>query len=73
VLFSTETEVYYGLNCVGRLIWELLPKESMTLEDLCVAVHKQFPDGELDQIRVDVIELLEDLARCDLVQFPDGP
>ena len=72
VLFSTETEVYYGVNGVGALMRELLPPASMTLEDLCTSVQAKYPDVPLEQIRTDVVELLEDLKRCGLVQSPDA-
>lgn len=70
VLFSTETEVYYSVNGVGALIWELLPNESMTLDALCDAVHDRFPDATRAQIGTDVVELLTDLERCGLVDSP---
>lgn len=72
VLFSTETEVYYGVNGVGALAWELLPPASRSLEDLCVAVQAKYPDATLEQIRADVVELLDDLKRCGLVHTPDA-
>jgi hypothetical protein len=70
VLFSTETEVYYSVNSVGALVWQLLPSESMTLEELCDVVHDHFPDATPAQIRTDVVELLADFARCGLVDTP---
>ena len=72
VLFSTETELYYGVNSVGALVWELLPPATQTLEDLCAAVHERYPDATLDQIRGDVIELLENLTRFGLVHLRDA-
>jgi hypothetical protein len=71
VLFSNETELYYGLNGVGAVVWSLLPPASSTLDDLCASVHDQFPDATLEQIRSDVIELLADLERFGLVVSSD--
>lgn len=67
VLFCPETEVYYGLNDVGALIWELLSEESLTLEALCDRVLRAFPDAGRDQVREDVDELLDELERSGLL------
>jgi hypothetical protein len=72
VLFSTETEVYYSINTVGALVWELLPSDGMTLDALCDVVREHFPGAPLAQIRGDVVELLADLERCGLVDAPVG-
>lgn len=67
VLFATDTEVYYSLNPVGTLIWQLLPRAG-SLDELCRAVHAEYPDATLQQIRSDVMELLEDLEGSGLVE-----
>jgi hypothetical protein len=72
VLFSTETELYFGVNSVGALVWELLPPATQTLNDLCAAVHERFPDATLEQIRGDVIELLDTLAQYGLVALREA-
>ena len=70
VLFSTTDEVYFGLNPVGALVWELLPPKSRTLDELCAAVHAQYPDAEADIIRADVAELLQELTEHGLLRAP---
>ena len=67
VLFSPESEVYYAMNNVGALIWELLPQTFDDLDALCLAVHDRFPDASIDQIRDDVVDLLNELAQNGLV------
>jgi hypothetical protein len=69
VLFSTEDEVYFGLNEVGALVWQLLPPKLSTLEELCTAVAERYPDVEAGVIRQDVTELISELASHRLV-FP---
>jgi hypothetical protein len=71
VLFSNETELYYGLNGVGAVVWDLLPPASATVDQLCVSVHERFPDATLEQIRSDVTELLAELERFGLVVSSD--
>jgi hypothetical protein len=62
VLFSPETEVYYGLNNVGAVIWEQLLEGVPSLELLCEAVHERFPGATPEQVRADVLELLSDFS-----------
>ena len=37
VLFTPETELYFGLNSVGALVWDLLPPRTETLDLLPVS------------------------------------
>lgn len=67
VLFSPESEVYYAMNQVGALIWELLDERDLDMDSLCLAVREHFPDGTIDQIRDDVAELLKQLEQNGLV------
>lgn len=68
VLFAPETEIYYAMNGVAALIWELLPDHGDSVDALCTAVHERFPDATAAQIREDVVELLADLERSGLVE-----
>jgi hypothetical protein len=67
VLFSTEDEVYFGLNEVGALVWQLLPPKLATLDDLCVAIGGHYPEVDPGVIRQDVTELISELAAHHLV------
>lgn len=67
VLLSTRDEVYFGLDPVGALIWELLTPELDSLEALCGAIQERYPDASLDTIRADVTELLADMAEAGLL------
>jgi hypothetical protein len=67
VLFSTTDEVYFGLNSVGARVWELLPPAHETLDSLCAALAKEYPDVSPDTIRTDASELLEELTVHGLV------
>jgi hypothetical protein len=74
VLFSTEDEVYYGLNEVGARVWELLPPACATLDEMCAALAGTYPDVDEATIRADVAELLEDLLAHRLLTLrPDAP
>ncbi len=67
VLFSTEEEVYFGLNEVGARVWELLPPATKSLDELCAALAVQYPDADPAMIRADVMELIAELSSHRLV------
>ena len=71
VLFSTEEEVYFGLNEVGARVWELLPPATNSLDELCAALAVQYPDADPAMIRADVMELIAELSSHRLV-IPHG-
>jgi hypothetical protein len=66
VLFSSESEVYFGVNPVGSIIWDLLPTVE-TFEELCAALSRRFTDVGLDRITRDVQSFLADLRANGLV------
>jgi len=68
VLLSTTDEVYYGLNAVGAMVWQLLPPESTTIDDLCRKVSAAYPEVVPDAIRSDVQDLLDELLSHGLVE-----
>ena len=70
VLFTPEDEVYYSMNAAATLIWESLPGVA-DMDALCSSVRQCFPGAETDQIRADVIALLDELAGAGLVDCPD--
>lgn len=71
VLFAPETEMYFGLNAVGALVWEQLPPRHASLDALCESLTAMFPDIALDTVRADVEELLEQLITEGLLLRPD--
>ena len=70
VIFSTEDEVYYGLNNVGARVWELLPPATTTLDELVTKLAAEYPEAPAEVIRADVSELLSDLEGHGLVLRP---
>jgi hypothetical protein len=69
VLFSTETEVYFGVGSVGARIWELLPPASKTIDELVAVLAAQYRDVSASQIRSDVEAFLRELLENGLVVF----
>ena len=61
VLFLPTSELYFGLNAVGALIWTLLPPRTETLDAICASVSSTYPDVAASTIRSDVEELLDQL------------
>ena len=73
VLYSTEEEVYFGLNPVGVRVWELLPPAHQTLDDVCRVLAAEYPEVGESVIRADVSELIDELLRLGLVQRSPAP
>ena len=67
-MFSTETEVYFGVGLVGAAIWELLPPATRTVEEMVSALAARYRDVSASQIRTDVDRFLEELISNGLVR-----
>jgi len=67
VLFSTETEVYFGVGAVGARIWELLPPATRTVEEMVAILSSKYHDVTASQIRADVERFLSELLTNGLV------
>ncbi|HEX9565636.1 MAG TPA: PqqD family protein [Gemmatimonadaceae bacterium] len=68
VLFSTETEVYFGVGEVGARIWELLPPANRTVEEMVSILAGRYRDVRASQIRADVDRFLGELLENGLVK-----
>lgn len=62
VLLHTRSEVYFGLNEVGRQVWDLLPPACTDLARLCDELASKHPDIARAQLEADVTELLQALS-----------
>ena len=71
VLFSTEDEVYFGLNAVGARVWEMLSADQHDFDGMCRTLATEYPEVSQETLRQDVEELLEDLRANRLVSARD--
>lgn len=71
VLFSSESEVYFGVNPVGAIIWDELPR-CQTVEELVGNLARRYSDVGEDRIRKDVLAFVADLRANGLVVERDG-
>ncbi len=62
VLFHSRSEVYFGLNETGTVIWEALAAGATSEELLAAAVQAKWPDATRSTVMCDVRELLADLS-----------
>ena len=67
VLFSTDTEVYFGVGVVGARIWELLPPATRTMEEMVSTLASTYHDVPASTIRSDVERFLAELLTNGLV------
>lgn len=72
VLFSSDSEVYFGLNAVGARVWELLPPTRETITEVVNELMAAYPGVERGVIEADVSELLTELQRQGLVRARAG-
>lgn len=73
MLFSTETEVYFGVGAVGARIWELLPPATRTVEEMVAILASKFHDVPASTIRADVERFLAELISNGLVAHVATP
>jgi Coenzyme PQQ synthesis protein D (PqqD) len=62
VLFHPRTEVYFGLNETGTVIWQALASGAASEESLVTAVLDRWPEAPSVGVVCDVRELLADLS-----------
>lgn len=62
VLFHAETEVYFGLNETGTVIWEALQQHDATEATLVETVLARWPAQARADVLCHVRELLADLS-----------
>ena len=67
VLFCSRTEVYFGLNPVGVLIWSTLSDGARTLDDVVEAMQIRYPDEDQAVLRDDAREFLDTLTESELL------
>ena len=72
VLFHSSTEVYFGLNETGTLIWNALAEGAGSEEALMAAVLTRWPDASAGDVSCHVRELLADLSAEGLVVDPEA-
>lgn len=73
MIFSTVTEVYFGVGDVGARIWELLPPKSTSVGELVAVLASQYHDVSASQIRSDVERFLAELLANGLVAYAASP
>lgn len=66
-MFSTESEVYFGVGAVGAQIWELLPPVTNTVEEMVSILGAKYHDIPVTQIRGDVERFVSELLASGLV------
>jgi Coenzyme PQQ synthesis protein D (PqqD) len=66
VILSFDEGTYYGLNDVGTRVWALI-QEPRSVADVCATISREY-DVEPERCEADVLELLRELAREELVE-----
>jgi Coenzyme PQQ synthesis protein D (PqqD) len=66
VLLHLDTAGYFGVNEVGRVLWELLGDDGMRLDELVAAARRSF-DSPPDELPDDVTDFVRALSERGLV------
>lgn len=66
VLLDVKHSIYYGLTETGAFIWQLL-QEPRSVEEIERLVLAEYQDVAKERAEAEVHDLLEDLARHDLI------
>ena len=69
VMMSMEKGEYYGVNPVGRRIWELL-ETPMTADGICKAIHEEY-NVSPGQCHKDVLAFLTRMSEKDIIKVMD--
>lgn len=69
VILDGDAGTYYGLNEVGRRVWELL-EESRTVGQVRDVIAEEY-DVDPDRCERDVLDVVSDLEEKDLVRVAD--
>lgn len=67
VLFHPRTEVYFGLNETGTVVWRALAAGASSEDALITAVRTRWPDAPAADVVTHVRELLAELSAEGLV------
>ncbi|MBI2566920.1 MAG: PqqD family protein [Candidatus Schekmanbacteria bacterium] len=65
VMISQRADAYYGLDPIGRHIWELL-RAPIRVRDLCELLKQRY-DVSAARCESDVLEFLDELYRVGLI------
>ena len=69
VILDLKEGLYYGLNPVGALIWDLI-QDPASVGEVATRISDTY-DVSYDQSRRDVMSLLSDLKENDLIVVKD--
>ena len=64
-ILNLKSSLYFGLENTGAVIWEAISQPKQVAE-ICEAVTSQFDVSE-ERCQLDVIQLLEELAKAELI------
>lgn len=65
MLMSTESNAYFGLDDIGKVVWEML-EAPLTVDSLCTRLRSRYEVDEA-QCLADLIPFLESLVSAGIV------
>jgi len=71
ILLHLDSGIYYTLNEEGRMVWEALDGKN-NLAEIRSKMMEQY-DVDAETIQKDIMEIIEDLIKEDLVVYNENP
>jgi hypothetical protein len=68
VVYSPGDESYFGLNGTGAEVWNLLPKEGASFDDLLQQMIAKYPEAPAADLQTDLRDLLDELVQHGLMR-----
>ncbi|HEV7993139.1 MAG TPA: PqqD family protein [Gemmatimonadaceae bacterium] len=68
VVYSPGDESYFGLNGTGAEVWNLLPKEGASFDDVIQKMIALYPEAPESDLRTDLGDLLDELVKHGLMR-----
>lgn len=68
IILDMPSGIYYGLNAVGKSIWQLI-QEPRSISEIVTSLRKDYPTVSPQTCEQDVIELLTDLQSHNLIEL----
>lgn len=71
IILDMPSGIYYGLNAVGKSIWQLI-QEPHSISEIVTSLRTDYPTVSPQTCEQDVIELLTDLQSHNLIELKES-
>lgn len=58
VALNIENNEYFDINAIGSIVWGIIEKQDLTIEQLCQQLYGHFSDDDPSIIKTDTLKFL---------------